>query len=306
MQLFRIHIIASFILAFLSISSYAQQEPMYSQYMFNMTQINPAYAGNRATNNVTLLHRKQWVNVDGAPNTSALSWDNRNVGSNVGYGLQLYDDRLGIEYTTGIQGFYSFRIPFEKSSLSLGLSAGVLNYRAEFTKVNPSEVSDPLFQENVDGWLPTMGIGALYASQNWYAGISLPALLKTKIGVNTAQITSANNHYFITGGYIFEASEIVKLKPSILIKAVKGAPVEFDLNLNAWFNNMIGIGASYRTGDAFVGMLELQISPVFRLGYAYDYIISNLRESNKGTHELMLRYEFNLKKNERILSPRYY
>lgn len=290
----------------LSNSLKAQQEPMYSQYMFNMTQINPAYAGNRTTNNFTSLYRKQWINVDGAPTTASLSWDKRKAGGNVGYGLQIFNDHLGIESTSGFQGFYSFHIPFQKSSLSLGLSGGVLNYRAEFRNVSTSDGNDPLFQENVNGWLPTAGVGALYATKNWYAGVSLPSILNTKITVDGSLLKIGNHHLFITSGYTFEISEILKLKPSILLKAVEGAPLEYDFNMNAWINDVVGLGASYRTNDAIVGIFEIQISREFRLGYAYDYNISNLKTYNQGTHELMLRYEFDSEKKQRILSPRYY
>jgi type IX secretion system PorP/SprF family membrane protein len=299
-----------FILCFLFLAGNtlkAQQEPMYSQYMFNMVQINPAYAGNRAVDNITTTFRKQWVGLDGAPTTATLSWDRREAESNVGYGLQIYTDKIGIESTTGIQGFYSYRIPFVKSSLSLGLSAGVLNYCAAYSQSITTTGGDPLFQEDINGLRPTVGIGALYATEHWYAGFSVPALLQTKITLDNVQVTSgADNHYFLTGGYIFDVSNSVKLKPSLLLKAVKGAPLEYDLNLNAWIQDIVGLGVSYRTGDSFVGMFELQISPQFRLGYAYDYLISNLKTYTKGTHELMLRYEFAPAQNQRILSPRYY
>jgi len=285
----------------------AQQETMYSQYMFNLLQINPAYAGNLTDDNITILCREQWMGSPGAPSTASLSWDSRAEGSNVGYGLQMYNDRLGIESTSGIQAYYSYRIPFKNSFLSFGMSAGVLYYRAAFSTVVTSQNGDPLFQADVNSLLPTVGVGVLYATECWYAGFSVPALLETKINTNNSlSTTGADNHYFLTGGYIFDASDMLKLKPSILVRAVKGAPVEYDLNLNAWVQNTIGLGVSYRTGDAFVGMFELQISPEFRLGYAYDYTISNLQPFSKGTHELMLRYEFNNRKNQRILSPRYY
>ena len=286
----------------------AQQEPMYSQYMFNMIHINPAYAGNRATDNITTIYRKQWVGIEGGPTTATLSWDARQVDRNLGYGLLIYNDQLGIEATSGFQAFYSYRIPFKNSFLSFGLSAGVLNYRAAFSQVITTQGNDPLFQEDVTGWLPTAGVGALYATEHWYVGLSIPALLDTKINVQNQQaIIGANNHYFLTGGYIFDVSDVLKLKPSILLKAVKGAPFEYDFNLNAWINNFVGLGVSYRTRDAVVGMFELQISPQFRLGYAFDYTISNLKTYNtNGTHEIMLRYEFGTDKFQRTLSPRYY
>lgn len=306
-KLLKIQILLLLCLVLFASPAKAQQEPMYSQYMFNMLNVNPAYAGNRAVDNISLLYRKQWLNIPGAPSTGTVSWDRRQEGTNIGYGIQLYNDQIGIESTSGAQAFYSYKIPFSSSSLSFGLSAGVLNYRAAYSQVQTTTGGDPLFQEDVQGWLPTVGIGALFATDNWYLGLSVPALLRTKINTfNQSVTTGANNHYFLTGGYIFNMSESFKLKPSVMVKAVTGAPLEYDLNLNGWIQDVVGVGVSYRTNDAFVGMFEIQISPQLRLGYAYDYLISNLKTYSKGTHELMLRYEFNGKKNQQILSPRYY
>ena len=142
-----------------------------------------------------------------------------------------------------------------------------------------------------------------------YIGFSMPALLKTKLDASNATLisTGANNHYFLTGGYVIGVSDAVKLKPSLLLTAIQGSPLTFDINMNAWFQNTIGIGVSYRNKDALVGLFEIQLLPDLRLGYAYDYTISNLKSYNVGgTHELMLRYEFQTKKSQRVLSPRYY
>jgi type IX secretion system PorP/SprF family membrane protein len=288
----------------------AQQEPMYSQYMFNMLQLNPAYAGNRGVANITTVYRKQWINISGSPTTATLSWDKRQDGTNVGYGLQVYNDKIGVENTTGFQGFYSYRLPFENSFLSFGLSGGVLYYNIAYSQIKTIDVGDRLLQEDVARILPTAGLGFLYGTNTWYLGFSIPALLKTKIngsGTNTTQSVSANNHYFLTTGYVFKISETFELKPSILMKVVKGAPMQIDYNVNSWLNKVVGLGISYRTNDAFIGMIEFQISPEFQLGYAYDYTISNLNTFTKwGTHELMLRYEFGGTKSKRMLSPRYY
>ena len=285
---------------------HAQQEPMYSQYMFNMLNLNPAYAGNRAVNNITFLHRNQWAGFDGSPKTTTISWDRRAEGSNVGYGVQLYNDKISIENTTGIQAFYSYRLPFENSALTLGLSAGFLNYSAKYSQLTTIDKGDPLFSDDKSTILPTFGFGMLYSAENWYAGFSIPALLKTKSDDSKLQINGANNHYFLNGGYIFRVNEILKLKPSVLFKYVSGAPLEADLNLNAWINDKYGAGISYRTNDAIVAMVEIQITPKIRAGYAFDYTVSKLNDYNNGTHELMLRYEFDAGKIIRILSPRYY
>ena len=309
-SLLKIMFICSCCFLLSSIPLMAQQEPMYSQYMFNMLQLNPAYAGNRAVDNVTLMYRKQWLNVSGSPTTATVSWDSRREGTNVGYGLQVYNDKIGIENTTGFQGFYSYRIPFENSFLSFGLSAGVLYYNAAYSQIQTTQGGDPLLQADVKKMMPTAGFGILYGSEKWYMGFSVPALLKTKVdgdGTNSTNAVGANNHYFLTGGFVLDMSENFQLKPSVLIKSVKGAPLQLDYNLNGWINKVIGVGASYRTGDALVGMIELQVTPEFRLGYAYDYTISNLNMFTKwGTHELMLRYEFGGPKSRRLLSPRYY
>jgi len=300
--------ILGFCLLFVGNSLQAQQEPMYSQYMFNMINLNPAYAGNFGGDNITLLYRMQWVGVDGAPKTGTISWDRRNVDSNVGYGLQLYNDRLGIEATTGIQGFYSYKLKLSYSTLTFGLSGGALNYRASYSKATTTDPNDPLFEQDINIMLPTVGFGMLFNAERMYIGFSMPALLKTKIDINnTLHSTSANNHYFLTGGYIFDVSNGIKLKPSILLKAVKGSAPAFDINMNAWFQNNLGFGVSYRPNDALVGLFEIQLSPQLRLGYAYDYTISSLKTYNVGgSHELMLRYEFNLPKYIPVLSPRYY
>ena len=280
---------------------------MYSQYMFNMINLNPAYAGNFGGDNITLLYRMQWVGVDGAPKTGTVSWDTRNVDSNVGYGLQLYNDRLGIESTTGFQGFYSYKLKLSYSTLTFGLSGGALNYQAAYSKATTTSSNDPLFEQDINIILPTIGFGILYNANRMYLGFSIPAFLKTKIDINnTRYSTSANNHYFLTGGYVFDVSEGIKLKPSMLIKAAQGSALAFDVNINAWIQNTVGLGVSYRANDALVGMFEIRITPQLTLGYAYDYLISNLKTFSTGSHELMMKIEFNQPKNLRIISPRYY
>lgn len=272
----------------------AQQEPMYSQYMFNMLHINPAYAGSRAADNITLLYRNQWIGLAGAPKTGAFSWDKRADDSNVGYGLEVYSDKLGIEATTGFQAFYSYHLPFENSYLSLGLSGGLLNYRAAYSEAVTNTGGDPVYQTDINSWLPTAGFGMVYVTPVWYVGLSIPALLNTKVSAKGAVTSSgfgANNHYFLTGGYDFVLDENMKLKPSVMIKAVKGSPVQYDINTMWWFKDKLGLGVSYRHADAVVGLLEVQITPKLRLGYSYDYTISDFRTYNQGTHELMLRWE---------------
>jgi type IX secretion system PorP/SprF family membrane protein len=292
------------------------QMPMYSQYMFNMININPAYAGHRGMNSLTALYRNQWTGMKGAPVTTTLSWDRRGSESNVGYGAQLYNDQLGAEITTGLQAFYSYRLPFETTSLVFGLSAGVLNYAIDPSKVDygpDGTNSDVAFSSKANRVLPTAGFGMLYSARTWYVNFSIPALLGTRADVyNPQQIGNKfgqNFHYFLGAGYNLSVNEYVDLKPSVLLKSVgtPGSSFQADANLTAWFQNTVGVGISYRTNSSIVGMAEFQISNFIRLGYAYDYSTSLLNRMAGSTHEIMLRYEFvTPTRRSNILSPRYY
>ena len=303
-------LLSALALMFFSMSAYGQQEPMYSQYMFNMLNINPAYAGSRGAISTVALYRNQWVGFPGAPRTASFSFDMPLQNKKIGVGAQFYDDRIGIERTTGFNAMYAFRFQFAGSgTLSLGLQAGLLNYQANYTEVNTYVPNDPAFSSNVRGILPAFAAGVYYNSDKFYVGFSTPALLRTKIKYNNAaeisSVTSRDLHLYLTAGTVFELNQDLALKPSMLIKAVSGAPVEMDLNLNLWLQNKIAIGASYRTGDAIVGMVEFQFNQQFRFGYAYDKTFSNLGTLVNGTHELMFRMEFG-SPAVRVTSPRYF
>lgn len=305
----RIKINIVFALLIISCSVSAQQLPMYSQYMFNMLNINPAYAGNRDVGNLTMMLRKQWVGFPGAPTSGTFSYDQRIADKNFSFGGQMYFDNIGIEKTSGVQGFYSYSAPFENATLSLGLSLGMLNYNTNYNRTNPFTAGDPSLQTGVNGFLPTAGFGALLASERWYVGLSAPALMKTKInaeGQSVIKQAGADGHFFLTGGYIFPVSDQVTLKPSVLLKSVSGTPVQPDFNMNVWFGDVVGFGASYRTKDALVGLVELQLTPQMRMGYSYDHNISELVNYNQGTHEFMLRFEFGRAQGKKINSPRYF
>ncbi|MDB5211401.1 MAG: hypothetical protein JWQ30_2228 [Sediminibacterium sp.] len=293
-----------------SVSAKAQQHPMYSQYMFNMMNINPAYAGSRGVGTMTALYRNQWEGIDGAPKTASLGFDMPIKEKKIGIGFQLYDDKLGIERTSGFNASYAFRIQLtESGTLSLGLQAGLLNYRANFTESVLFTPTDPAFSKNISGILPAAAAGIYYNSDKFYFGISTPALLKTKIDYDgVAQVTGVTGrdlHLYATSGFVVNLNRDLVLKPSVMVKAVSGAPIEYDLNANLWIQNAIAFGFSYRTGDAYVGMAELQLSRQLRLGYAYDKTFNGLGNLNTGTHELMLRMEFGTT-NGKVASPRYF
>ncbi len=291
----------------------AQQDAMYTQYMFNTLAINPAYAGSRNVLSVTGLFRSQWIGIDGAPETQTLSFDTSIPGKRVGLGLQVFNDKIGITRTTGAYASYAYRIRMERGTLALGLQAGFAKYRADFTSVrlNSGSPVDYAFNYNLNELLPNFGAGAYYNSDRFYVGVSVPHLLNNKLN-NPSSVVVTNGlvarqylHLFITSGYVFNMGDDFKLKPSFLFKGAMGAPVQLDVNANFWIKDKISLGAQYRTGDAFAALMELQISDQLRMGYSYDRTISKLQTYNSGSHEVMLRYEFGFER-DRILAPRYF
>jgi type IX secretion system PorP/SprF family membrane protein len=289
----------------------AQTEPMYSQYMYNMLSINPAYAGSREVLSMNMFHRKQWVGIAGAPQTTSLTIDQSFNDKKVGLGIQMYDDRLGVEKAQGVNAMWSARVRIsENGILSGGLQFGVMNYRADLTKVeNRFTPGDPAFSQNYSKWLPSVGMGLFYNTDKFYMGVSVPNLMRTRLAtfdLIKSGIQNVNDlHFFATAGYVYDINDQVKFKPSAMVKVVSGAPIQYDFNANFWLKELIGFGVSYRTKDAVLGMIELQTNRNFRIGYAYDIPVSDLKLYTQGTHEIMLRYEFSKDKTN-IKSTRYF
>lgn len=290
---------------------FAQTEPMYSQYMYNMLGVNPAYAGSREATSLNFFQRRQWVGLAGAPQTTSVSVDGAFNDNKLGWGVQAYDDKLGVEKADGLNMMMATHIQVsDKGSLSGGLSVGIMNYRIDLMNVQGRYTpSDPAFYSNFNKWLPAVGLGLYYNTDKFYAGFSVPNVLKSRLtafDVMNSGIQKVNStHIFFTTGYVFDINEEVKIKPSTMIKAVGGAPIEADFNTNLWLRDLIGLGFSYRTGDAMVGMAEAQIYDHLRIGYAYDISISPLKYYNNGSHELMFRYEIGNNKSM-VKSTRYF
>ena len=290
----------------------AQTEPMYSQYMYNMLGVNPAYAGSREVLGLNFFQRNQWSGLRGAPKTTSLNLDQSINEGKIGLGIQMFSDQLGVEEASGINGFLSSRIKVsENGILSAGLSVGFMNYQFNSLDVlNRIRTDDNVFVTVIPSqWNPSVGFGLYYNTDQFYVGVSSPSLLKSRLAKyeNFASGIQKTDdfHLFTTMGYVIKINEEVNLKPSTMIKMVSGAPIEFDLNTNVWLKDILGLGISYRTGDAVLGMAEIQTSPNLRFGYAYDMPFSPLKTYTRGSHEIMIRYEWGSNKSK-IKSTRYF
>ena len=299
------------VMLFAYLKSIAQTEPMYSQYMFNMLGVNPAYAGSREASSFNFFQRSQWIGLQGAPQTTSFSFDQSILNKRAGWGIQFYDDKIGVEKADGINIMGSTRIQVsENGILSGGLSLGLMNYRIDLMNVTGRFTpNDPAFYSNLNKWTPSLGIGIYYNTDNFYAGVSIPNILKSRLTafdlIRSGLQKVNQKHIFLTTGFVIPINEDLKLKPSTMIKMVEGAPIEADFNTNVWLRDIIGLGVSYRTGDAVIGMAEIQANQNLRFGYAYDMTISPLKFYNTGTHEIMIRYEIGNFKTK-IKSTRYF
>lgn len=303
----------------------AQQDHMFSQYMFNMMAMNPAYAGSRDVLSMTALYRNQWGGIEGAPQTTTFTIDMPVNRERIGLGLQLFNDRIGEYNTTGAYASYAFRIKVgSRSTLGLGIQAGASSFQADLAKVKTDQGGDPAFSENISKILPNFGSGLYLSNDRFYLGVSVPQLIKNKLTDYNSGVQRATQrrHVYAMTGFVIRLSPVLKLKPSTLVKYVEGASLGIDGNLNLWIADRIAVGGSYRRNqfnsyesalnegknyyqDAIVGIVEVQLSDQLRLGYAYDQMLNKMQTFRLPSHEIMLRYELGFGKNK-ILTPRYF
>lgn len=271
----------------------AQQDAMFSQYMFNGLAINPAYAGSKDYLAASILHRNQWVDIPGAPVTNTVSIHSPLVlpGSNVG--ATLVHDKIGFTTQTDFFANYAYRIDLGKGArLAMGLRAGFSNYRVDFSRVTTDAGIDPVVLARQKGLAPNVGTGIYFDTRTFYLGLSVPRLLsyhpEDVFSIDDSGLPAARRHYFGTVGYAIEVSPNLVIKPSILAKYETAAPFQADFNVNFLLANRLWLGASYRTNDAIVGMVEFLPTPFLQIGYAYDFTVSELAQYNRGTHEFVL------------------
>lgn len=306
-----IHILVLlFSVVLLNLESFAQQDPMYTQYMYNPLSVNPGYAGSREALSIVGILREQWVGIDGAPSTQSLNLHSPIFNDNMGLGLSVINDKIGPIHQTMLFADYSYSIQTtDNAKLSFGLKAGVNIFQADLLSLTPDQGGDPAMYNIDNKLLPNIGVGVFYYSDKGYVGLSAPKLLEQMLyEYNTSVVTEnkERRHYFVIGGYVFDLSEQVKFKPAFLLKAVVGAPISIDLSANFLFRDKLGVGVAHRLDDSFSGLLQYYVTPQFRIGYAYDFTLTELRNYNSGSHELMLGYDFRFARYNRIHSPRFF
>ena len=286
----------SYIIALLLISSvlFAQQKPLFSNYVFNDYYYNPAIASTQERVDFRLLYRNQWAGLNGKPSTQTFSANTALKKFPLGIGGNVYHDKTGPLRTFGFNVGISYGIKFKnKSMLSAGVSVGMVHLRLQ-DDINVREGGDVAILNAQKGKaIPDAGLGVYYKWKGLYVGFSLPQLFQSKIKLEVDDPNNLNKlvrHYFLAAGYKVKVADKFELEPSFLLKAVKAAPLQGDISLKAIYNNLVWLGATYRTKDATVIYAGVTIKDMFDIGYSYDITTSNLNGVSQGSHEVLLAY----------------
>jgi len=287
----------------------AQQDPHYTQYMYNMNVINPAYAGSKENLSIGLLYRKQWVEIEDAPTTFTLSGHSP-VGKNVGLGLSVISDKIGPVEENNIYGDFSYTLNLGgEHKLAFGIKAGITLHQVGLysdiynTLPNPN---DPAFSADTNNSYFNLGSGLFYYTNKYYLAFSVPNMMKSKhLDFDGREFGSETSHYFLTGGYVFDVSQNIKFKPFFMLKSAFDAPSSLDVSTNFLFNEKFEAGLTYRLDDSFGAMVNYAITPNVKIGYAYDHIVSDLNVTTPSSHEFILLFDLNFPKKVSS-SPRFF
>jgi len=296
----------SFVLMFTAIVSFAQQDAQFTQYMYNTININPAYAGSRGALSIFALHRTQWVGLDGAPVTNALSLNTPLNSSNLGLGISFINDRIGPTNENTISADFSYTVPTSETfKLSFGIKATANLFDLDVNQLNPVD-DDPTLRDYNNKFSPNIGAGLYLHSDKAYVGLSVPNFIETnRFDDNEVAIFKEKINYYLIAGYVFDFNNSIKFKPAVLTKMVEGAPLQVDVSANFMFNEKFVVGVAYRWSAAVSAMVGFQVSQGMYIGYGYDHETTALNNYNSGSHEIFLRYEL-FNNNGKIITPRFF
>jgi len=288
-------------------SGFAQQDAQYTQYMYNTINVNPAYAGSRGVMSIFGLHRTQWVGLDGAPVTNAVSINTPLNNSNLGLGVSLVNDRIGPTSENQFSADLSYTIQTNDTyKLSFGIKATGNLFNLDASKLNPADPSDDYLQNIGSEFSPNFGAGVYLHSDKLYLGLSVPNFLQdTKYSDNDLAVYKERLNYYAIGGYVFDISSGVKFKPAFMTKIVTGSPLQLDVSGNFLIQDKLTLGVAYRWDAAVSALAGFQITDGLFIGYGYDLETTKLRRYNSGSHEIFLRFEL-FNKYSKMVSPRFF
>ena len=305
-----LHMKAKFLIVAIMLTGFfctAQQDAQYTQYMYNTINVNPAYAGSRGVMSVFILHRTQWVGLDGAPVTNAASVNMPLNNNNLGLGVSFVNDRIGPTVENAVSIDLSYTIPVsEEFKLSFGIKTTANLFNLDITKLRPEYQGDEQFQNLHNNFTPNIGAGLYLHSDQSYFGVSIPNFFETtRYNDNSVALNKERMNLYAIGGHVFDLSPSLKFKPAFLAKMVEGSPLQVDLSGNFMINEKFVAGLAYRWSASVSAMVGFQASDSWFIGYGYDLETTKLANYNSGSHEIFLRYEL-FNQFNKIISPRFF
>jgi type IX secretion system PorP/SprF family membrane protein len=268
----------------------AQQDPLYAQYMNNPLVINPAYAGLNNNFNAGLLYRIQWTGFEEHPSTMNFNCNVSILDNKVGAGVVVIQDKLGSVLKTEFQTVFSYKLHLDTKTFSFGMQAGFINFKNNFSNLKLDDPGDPAFIQNENVIKPSIGAGAILKNDQYFMGISVPRLIKTKINMRGQDFQLYNQHYYMFGAYAFHLTQQLQAKPSLLVKYVKGAPLSFDANVNIVIDASYSIGAFTRNFNTHGMQLQTKFSNKYKFGYIVEIPTNSSVGSRFMTHEFYIGF----------------
>lgn len=296
--------------ALLSGALSAQQEVQNSLYMFNGSILNPAYAGSRDALSMVADYRNQWSGWKGAPTTTSFIMHTPLVRESIGVGVNVVNDVVGPTNRTALYGDFAYRIRLNKENdrLCFGIRAGADLIRNNLAALKVNDVSDPLVANNLNFSTNAFntGAGIYYYGKRHFIGLTAPKIVPNKLSTDPNFINSKQVlHYYLIAGYVFKLNSLWDLKPGMALRYTQNAPLSIDGNLSVLFNEKIWFGLLYRHGAAAGANVVYNVSKQLRIGYAYDYSLTNMGRYSPSTHEIMIGFDF-LSNAKALKSPRYF
>ncbi|MDC3240922.1 PorP/SprF family type IX secretion system membrane protein, partial [Flavobacteriaceae bacterium] len=276
-------------LALVPLITFSQQESYYTLYRYNMNVINPAYAGALGKNVFAFTSRRQWSSMEDAPSTLAFSYSSERE-NNVGLGLSVVSDKVFIEQQTFAYVDFSYKLDMESTQLYLGLKAGGNFYSADPIALSAYSASSDPAQQQLSRFNPNVGAGALLKGELFWASFSIPRLFNVKRESDNIAVTAKDRmHSYLGGGVDLPIGSGLLVKPSVMLRKVKGLPVTTDFTGMLSWQNQFDVGISYRSSSSFALLSVISLGG-FDIGYAYETpTASSLSQLNLKTHEIVLR-----------------
>ena len=283
-----------FLLFFFAFNSKAQQDPQFSQYIFNNLSFNPGSSGSESAILATALHRSQWVGFEDAPVSTNFSVQSPLSILNGGVGLNILTDKIGQNEFLSLNLSYAYQHEIYGGKLGIGFSVSVIQDEIDGSSIITQE-PDPSIPSSVDKASGLdFGLGLFYSSEKLYVGVSSKHLNEPTISTSV-DIINFKRHYYLTSGYIHSLNDKLDLKPSILIKT-EGVTSTVDLTSLLEYNKKLWGGVTYRPSTRAVILLGMNINEDLRFGFSYD--VPTISVSNSGTFEFMLGYSFKIDYNK--------